>query len=72
MEARIRARDLRVIVLQRRRSQDIGDLIAVVITDRQIFKDRYAILGGGRAVRNDGSVLLRLSSMYTLDGRSFV
>ena len=56
MEARVRARDLRVIVLQRRRGQDIGDLIAVVITDRQIFKDRYAILGGGRAVRNDGSV----------------
>ena len=56
VEARVRARDLRVIVLQRRRGEDIGDLIAVVITDRQIFKDRYAILGSGRAVRNDGSV----------------
>ena len=56
MEARVRARDLRVIVLQCRRGEDIGDLIAVVITDRQILKDRHAILGGGRAVRHDGSV----------------
>ena len=57
MEARVRARDLRVIVLQqRRRGEDIGDLIAVVITDRQIFKDRHAILGGGRAVRHDHGI----------------
>ena len=56
MEARVRARDLRVIVLQRRRGEDIGDLIAVVIADRQIVKYRHAILGSGRAVRNDGSV----------------
>ena len=36
MEARIRARDLRIVMLQRRRGQDIGDLIAVVIVDGQI------------------------------------
>jgi len=45
MEARIRARDLRIVMLQRRRGQDIGDLVAVVVVDGQIVKDGLSVRG---------------------------
>ena len=56
VEARVRARDLRIVMLQRRRGQDIGDLIAVVIMDGQVVKDGLSVLGIGRMVRHDRGI----------------
>ena len=44
VEARIRARDLRIVMLQRRCRQDIGDLVAVIIVDGQILEDGLSVL----------------------------
>ena len=56
VEARIRARDLRIVMLQRRRGQDIGDLVAVIIVDGQILEDSLSVLGIGRMVRHDHGI----------------
>ena len=58
MEARVRARDLRIVMLQRRRGQDIGDLVAVVIMDRQVVKDGLTVLRIGRMVRHDHGIVV--------------
>ena len=58
MEARIRARDLRIVMLQRRCRQDIGDLVAVVIVDGQIVKDGLSVRGIGRMVRHDHGIVV--------------
>ena len=58
MEARIRARDLRIVMLQRRRGQDIGDLVAVIIVDGQILEDGPSVLGIGRMVRHDHGIVV--------------
>ena len=58
VEARIRARDLRIVMLQRRRGQDIGDLVAVVIMDGQVVKDGLSVLGIGRMMRHDHGIVV--------------
>ena len=58
VEARIRARDLRLVMLQRRCRQDIGDLVAVVIVDGQIVKDCLSVRGIGRMVRHDHGIVV--------------